>query len=60
MAPEQAQRVVFLTGGAFTPAAREFLDTVPNPIVEKPFDPKSLRAIIAQFTSAAASIPSLR
>jgi signal transduction histidine kinase len=60
MAPEQAQRVVFLTGGAFTPAAREFLDTVPNPIVEKPFDPKSLRSIIAQFASSAVSIPSLR
>ena len=28
VAPDQAEHVVFLTGGAFTPAAREFLDTV--------------------------------
>ncbi len=60
MAPDQAERVVFLTGGAFTPAAREFLDTVPNPIVEKPFEPKSLRALIAQFTRSGTPLPSLR
>jgi len=53
--PDQARRVVFLTGGAFTPAAREFLDAVPNAILEKPFDPKSLREIIAEFTPVAAT-----
>jgi signal transduction histidine kinase len=52
IAPDQAPRVVFLTGGAFTTAAREFLDTVPNAIIEKPFDPKSLREVIAGFTAA--------
>jgi PAS domain S-box-containing protein len=36
-APEQATRFVFLTGGAFTPRARRFLDSVPNPRLEKPF-----------------------
>ncbi len=35
--PEQAERMVFLTGGAFTPRAREFLSQVKNPCVEKPF-----------------------
>ena len=28
IAPEQAKRVIFLTGGAFTPRMREFLDEV--------------------------------
>jgi CheY-like chemotaxis protein/two-component sensor histidine kinase len=48
--PEQAKRVVFLTGGAFTQAAREFLDSVPNPCLEKPFEPKALLAVIAGLT----------
>jgi PAS domain S-box-containing protein len=44
--PEQAERVVFLTGGAFTVRAREFLDHVPNPRVEKPFSMQNLRALV--------------
>ena len=44
--PEQAARVVFLTGGAFTPGARAFLDRVPNPRFEKPFDVQNLRALV--------------
>jgi signal transduction histidine kinase len=60
VAPEQAEHVVFLTGGAFTPAAREFLDSVPNPIIEKPFEPKSLRAVIADFLPTSAVPPSVR
>jgi PAS domain S-box-containing protein len=35
---ELADRVVFMTGGAFTPRVREFLARVPNPCLEKPFD----------------------
>ncbi len=42
----QASRVVFMTGGAFTPSARTFLDAVPNQRVEKPFDVQGLRAMI--------------
>ena len=44
--PDQAARMVFLTGGAFTPGAREFLDTVRNHRIEKPFDTQQLRALI--------------
>jgi CheY-like chemotaxis protein len=44
--PEQAANVVFLTGGAFTAAAREFLDEVPNRRLEKPFDLKELRRLV--------------
>ena len=43
IAPRQAEVMVFLTGGAFTPRARAFLDRVSNPIVEKPFDSAALR-----------------
>lgn len=43
---EQTRRVVFLTGGAFTPAAREFLTSVANPSLEKPVDPHRLRAFV--------------
>jgi CheY-like chemotaxis protein/two-component sensor histidine kinase len=41
-----ADRLVFMTGGAFTPASREFLDRVPNARVEKPFDVQNLRTLI--------------
>ena len=46
-APDQARRMIFLTGGAFTERAREFLDGVPNPRIEKPFEITNLLAIIA-------------
>jgi signal transduction histidine kinase len=43
---EQAARMVFLTGGAFTPRAQAFLDEVPNQRIEKPFATSDLRALI--------------
>jgi PAS domain S-box-containing protein len=46
-APALASRMVFLTGGAFTPEASEFLDRVPNVRLEKPFTPAELRAAVA-------------
>jgi signal transduction histidine kinase len=46
LAPDQAGRMVFLTGGAFTPKARHFLSDSPKEQLEKPFDPANLRAII--------------
>jgi CheY-like chemotaxis protein len=45
-APELQQRIIFLTGGAFTPRARQFLDEVKSPRLEKPFDPDVLRTLI--------------
>jgi PAS domain S-box-containing protein len=44
--PEQASKIVFLTGGAFTANAREFLDSTPNRRLEKPFDLKTLRRLV--------------
>ncbi|HLL24161.1 MAG TPA: ATP-binding protein, partial [Kofleriaceae bacterium] len=49
LAPEQAKSVVFLTGGAFTSAAREFLDQVTNRRLEKPFDLKELRRLVNEL-----------
>ncbi len=46
LAPEHSERIIFVTGGVFTVAARDFLDRVPNPCLEKPFDVKSLKALI--------------
>ena len=49
MAPELAAKMVFVTGGAFTESARQFLDTTPNPRIEKPFDLKVLRSLINEL-----------
>jgi CheY-like chemotaxis protein len=46
--PEQAQRIVFVTGGVFTPAARSFVGRTSNKVLEKPFDLKQLRAALAE------------
>jgi signal transduction histidine kinase len=45
-APDQASRMIFLTGGAFTSRARAFLDETPNQRIEKPFDTAHLRALV--------------
>ena len=42
--PDQAERMVFLSGGAFTPRARAFLEH--RPCLEKPFDLATLEAVI--------------
>ena len=51
-APEQAARMVFITGGGFTEGARTFLDRVANPRLEKPFNKAQLgqlvRAVLQQ------------
>ncbi|MFO0712721.1 MAG: response regulator [Sandaracinus sp.] len=44
--PHQAEKIVFMTGGAFTQSARHFLETVPNRRVEKPFDVATIRRVV--------------
>jgi PAS domain S-box-containing protein len=44
--PELAERFVFMTGGAFTPRGRRFLESVPVEVLEKPFDLARLRALV--------------
>jgi CheY-like chemotaxis protein len=43
--PELVGRVVFMTGGAFTEAARRFLDTVDAPRLDKPVDAEKLLTV---------------
>jgi CheY-like chemotaxis protein len=43
---EDGARVVFVTGGAFTPEAQEYLERVRNPRLEKPFAGDALRAAV--------------
>ena len=44
--PEQAQRVVIMTGGAFTPRSEEFLRSLDLPHLTKPLTLESLRGAI--------------
>lgn len=46
--PALAERVVFLTGGAFTSSAREYLNSVPNRALEKPVHPRALRSFVSK------------
>ncbi len=47
LAPALRERMVFVTGGAFTPQARDFLATSRRPRLDKPFTEAQLRRVIA-------------
>ena len=49
LAPDQAAAMVFVTGGALTDGAREFLASVANVVMEKPFDVKELAATVRRY-----------
>ena len=51
LAPDQVERIVFVTGGAFTPRAREFLESIPNARVEKPIDFQNLKLLLRNLRS---------
>lgn len=51
LAPGILPRVVFLTGGAFTPRAMAFLDSVPNARMDKPFEEEALRRFVRHRVS---------
>jgi PAS domain S-box-containing protein len=44
--PELARRTVFITGGAFTARAREFLERTASPHLDKPFDNQALLDLV--------------
>jgi signal transduction histidine kinase len=46
--PEMASRFVFMTGGAFTPQAREFLRDTPMLCLEKPFEVRQIRDLVRE------------
>ena len=51
-APDLAARMIFLTGGAFSPAAKQFLTSVPNAWFEKPCELDTLRAAIVRVAKS--------
>ena len=61
-APQQAEALVFLTGGAYGAGDAAFLDTVPNERLPKPFVLKDLRALVARRLALgqASAMPSAR
>jgi PAS domain S-box-containing protein len=46
--PGLEKRLIFMTGGAFTPRASEFLAAVPNHRIEKPFDLREMRRLVRE------------
>jgi PAS domain S-box-containing protein len=50
--PDLTGRVIFLTGGAFTPQAKAFLDRVPNRRVDKPFNSRALLTVASEVLAA--------
>jgi signal transduction histidine kinase len=58
LAPGQAERMVFVTGGAFTARTRDFLSSVPNPRIGKPFDVETLLTLVRSWMSANAAYAS--
>jgi PAS domain S-box-containing protein len=46
--PELAGRFIFMTGGAFTPRARQFLEKIPNGWFEKPFESAQVLRLMGQ------------
>ncbi len=45
--PDQAARMVFMTGGAFTPDVKLFFQNTQNPCIQKPFEQVTLRSLIS-------------
>jgi signal transduction histidine kinase len=60
LAPEQAQRVIFMTGGTFSEEMRTFLSTARNPCMDKPLDIQRLFSMLEALPAAAALTGSLR
>ena len=54
LAPDLAPRIVFLSGGAHTPRAREFFESVSNPCLDKPIGLDELRQAIASILDESA------
>jgi len=53
--PTLARNLVFVTGGAFTPRAREYLQQIENLTVEKPFDSANLIKMVRELVQASKS-----
>lgn len=49
--PTLADRLIFMTGGAFSSSAREFLDQVQRPVLEKPFTAEAVRRLATEHVA---------
>jgi CheY-like chemotaxis protein len=58
VAPDQAARIVFVTGGIVLPEVRALLERVPNAWLEKPIDVEGLRELIRRRMRNDAWLPS--
>ena len=50
--PRAADRFVFMTGGVFSDATREFVLKTRHPIVQKPFDVRRIEGLLRSFSAA--------
>jgi hypothetical protein len=48
IAPDLTSRIVFMSGGVYTPRARAFVEGLPNRCIEKPPDSAKLRELVRQ------------
>ena len=55
--PAQAHRMVFLSGGAFTTQAEDFLHAVPNPRLNKPIEGRRLVQAIGEVLEREGRLP---
>ena len=55
--PDQARRMIFMTGGAFSADAEAFLQQGSCPSIGKPFHPEALRAVLQQVLQHDAAQP---
>jgi signal transduction histidine kinase len=53
--PDLVDRVVFMSGGVFSPAVRAFFDELPNRRLEKPLDIAALRRLVEERAAARGS-----
>ena len=49
--PDLVDRVVFMTGGAFTERAQQFVAAAARPCVEKPLDLQQIRRLVDAMIS---------
>jgi CheY-like chemotaxis protein len=48
--PELLERIVFMTGAAFTESGRRFLESVPNPCLDKPFSAGEFKRTLQEIS----------
>ena len=51
LAPDLTRRIVFCTGATFSTDTRQFFERIPNRLLEKPFDPGTVRSLVRRLVS---------